>query len=397
MVSGNGPNLLGREWLTPLEVNLQNLNSISSTSPLQQLLASHPTVFGEDLGCYNGPPVKLAVNKDAQPTFYKARPVPFALRSKVEDELTRLQSQGIISPVKHSVWAAPIVPVLKNSGRVRLCGDYKLTINKASPTETYPLPVVDELFANLSGGKYFSKLDLSNAYIQFPLDDASKQYVTINTHKGLFQYNHLPFGVASAPAIFQRHMEMLLQGLPNVSVYIDDILVAGATREEHLQTLDEVLRRLEHAQLRLNRAKCFFLRSSIEYLAHIIDEHCIHPTSAKVDAIKQALPPNNLTLNYAPSWACSIITTSSCPTSHLSLPLSTHFSTNTRNGTGNRSSNRLSSWPKMPSSLMPFLFITTLVNPWCWHAMPRTLASEPFSPIPWRMAWRDQSRISPEL
>ena len=222
VVSGNGPNLLGRDWLTSLEVNLQNLNSISSTSPLQQLLASHPTVFGEDLGCYNGPPVKLAVNKDAQPTFYKARPVPFALRSKVEDELTRLQSQGIISPVKHSVWAAPIVPVLKNSGRVRLCEDYKLTINKASPTETYPLPVVDELFANLSGGKYFSKLDLSNAYLQFPLDDASKQYVTINTHKGLFQFNRLPFGVASAPAIFQRHMEMLLQGLPNVSVYIDD-------------------------------------------------------------------------------------------------------------------------------------------------------------------------------
>ena len=100
--------------------------------------------------------------------------------------------------------------------------------------ETYPLPVVDELFANLTGGKYFSKLDLSNAYLQLPLDDESKQLVTINTHKGLFQYNHLPFGVASAPAIFQRHIDMLLQGLTNVSVYIDDILGADTTLEEHL-------------------------------------------------------------------------------------------------------------------------------------------------------------------
>ena len=86
-------------------------------------------MFSEHLGCYNGPPVKLSLNKDAQPTFCKARPVPFALRSKVEDELLRLQSQGIISPVKHSVWAAPIVPVLKKNGKVCLCGDNKLTVN----------------------------------------------------------------------------------------------------------------------------------------------------------------------------------------------------------------------------------------------------------------------------
>ena len=183
-----------------------------------------------------------------------------------------MQSKGIISPIKYSDWAAPIVPVLKKNGKVRICGDYKLTINQAAPTETYPLPRIEELLAAMSGGKYFSKLDLRDAYLQLPLVTASKQYLTINTHRGLFQYNRRPFGVASAPAIFQRHMEVLLQGLDGVSIYLDDILVAGHTLYEHLNRLAEVLQHLENSGMRLNKQKCLFLCSSIEYLGHVVDE-----------------------------------------------------------------------------------------------------------------------------
>ncbi len=200
--------------------------------------------------------VTLQVVPKVKPKFLKPRTVPFLLRDKVEKELDRLEQLGIISPVQHSQWAAPIVPVSKRDGTLRICGDFKTTINQASPTETYPLPRVDELFSDLSGGKYFTKLDLSNAYLQLPLSGESKQYVTINTQKGLFQYNQLPFGVASAPAIFQRTMETLLRDIKGVSVYIDDILVTGSTIVEHLQTLDAVLDRLEKAGLRLNRVKC---------------------------------------------------------------------------------------------------------------------------------------------
>ena len=132
-------------------------------------------------------------------------------------------------------------------------------------------------------------------YLQLPLDTASKQYVTINTHRGLFQYNRLPFGVASAPAIFQRHMEVLLQGLDGVSVYLDDILVAGRTLDEHLSRLAEVLKRLEDSGMRLNKQKCLFLCSSIEYLGHVVDEVGIHPTEEKVKAIKEAPAPTNVT------------------------------------------------------------------------------------------------------
>ena len=167
--------------------------------------------------------VKLTVNENPKPTLYKPRPIPHSLQGKVEQELQSLQEQSIISPVKTSEWAAPVVPVLKRNGAIRLCGDYKLTLNQIAPTESYPLPRAEEMYATLAGGKLFTKLDISSAYLHLPLDPESKKYTTIKTHKGLSQYNRLPFGVASAPAIFQRFMDTLLQGIPNVSVYIDDI------------------------------------------------------------------------------------------------------------------------------------------------------------------------------
>ena len=179
---------------------------------------------------------------------------------------------------------------------MRVCGDYKVTINPALQVDPYPLPRVDELFASLSGGERFTKLDLSRAYLQMELDEESRQYCTINTHKGLFQVNRLPFGVASAPSLFQRCMETLLKDCKGVCVYyIDDILVTGWTTQEHLQNLDRVLEVLASAGIRLNRSKCLFLASRVEYLGHVIDKNGLHPSQEKVKAIQDAPPPKNLT------------------------------------------------------------------------------------------------------
>ena len=115
----------------------------------------------------------------------QARSLPYAMRDKVEMELQHLQDQGIISPVKYSKWAAPIVPVLKQDKKsLRICSDYKLTANKASRVERYPLPKFDDLFTTLAGGVLFTKLDMSQAYLQLTLDDEAKEVLTINTHKG---------------------------------------------------------------------------------------------------------------------------------------------------------------------------------------------------------------------
>ncbi len=171
-----------------------------------------------------------------------------------------------------------------------------MTINQVTEIESYPLPRVEELFAAMSGGKQFTKLDLSQAYLQIELEEESKQFVTINTHQGLFQFiNRLPFGVSSAPAIFQRCMENLLRGCKNVAIYIDDILITGPTQEEHLKTLEKVLSILDEANVRLNYDKCQFLRSQVEYLGYVIDEHGLHPTEKKIQAIKEAPTPTNIT------------------------------------------------------------------------------------------------------
>jgi len=126
-------------------------------------------------------------------------------------------------------------------------------------------------------------------------DDESKKYVVINTHKGLFRYTRLPYGIASAPGIFQKAMEQLLQGIPGVTVYIDDILITGETDGEHLKSLEEVLRRLAKADLRAKKPKCKFLVPSVSYLGHQIDESGLHPLPHKVKAIREAPTPNNIT------------------------------------------------------------------------------------------------------
>ena len=177
---------------------------------MQHLLERHTDAFKDELGLVEAAPAKIHVDPSAQPRFCKPRTVPYALKGKVGQELEWLESTGIISPVEFADWAAPIVPVVKTDGTIRICGDYKVTINQAAKVDTYPLPRIKDLLASLGRGKLFTKLDLAHAYQQIPLDEKLKKYTVINTQKGLFQYNQLPFGVASAPSIFQRTMEGIL-------------------------------------------------------------------------------------------------------------------------------------------------------------------------------------------
>jgi len=213
---------------------------------VKTLLKKYAPVFQEGLGEMNTFTATMNVKEGAKPKFCKARPVPFALREAVERELDRLEKAGIIEKVKYSQWAAPVVPVPKGDGQLRLCGDYEVTINPALETEQYPLPKPDDIFATLAGGKVFSKIDLTHAYQQMRSDPLPerRELVTINTHKGLYRYTRLPFGVASAPALFQRVMDTIMQGLPRVACYLDDILIIGETLEEHMATLEEVLKTL---------------------------------------------------------------------------------------------------------------------------------------------------------
>ena len=184
--------------------------------------------------------------------------------------------------------------VPKQDGKFRICGDYKVTVNAALDIDQYPLPKPDDLFTSLAGGQKFTKLDLAQAYQQLVLDESSRKFTTITTHQGLYQYTRLPFGIASAPAIFQKTMDQILQGIPHVTCYIDDILITGANEQEHLHNLEEVFRRLDQHNLRIKRAKCEFMKLSVEYLGHSVDSEGLHTLPSKVEAIQQAPQPQNV-------------------------------------------------------------------------------------------------------
>ena len=294
VVAGNGPTLLGRNWLKKIRLNWRQIATVSSVKTLDKLLDEHHALFREELGTISQFQAKLQVRPDARPKFFKPRPVPFAIKTAIEEELDRLEASGALRKVTYSDWAAPIVPVPKKDGKFRICGDYKVTVNQALDVDQYPLPKPEDLFATLAGGKKFTKLDLSQAYQQLTLDEESMQYVTVNTHRGLYRYTRLPFGIASAPALFQKLMDSVLQGIPNVICYIDDILVTGADDDDHLHTLGIVLQRLQSYGFRMRRDKCAFLQPSVEYLGHKIDAEGLHALPSKVEAIIRAPAPTNV-------------------------------------------------------------------------------------------------------
>ena len=154
-----------------------------SSLNLENLLTEFKDLFDNaNLPPIHGFKAHLHVKPDAQYRLVKPRPVLYALRYKIESELKRLEGLGIISKVAAAEFSTtPIVPVLKLNGQVRICGDFKVKVNRYLDLTQYPLPYIEESFGRLSGGAVYSKLDLPDAYLQVELDEESKRHVVITT------------------------------------------------------------------------------------------------------------------------------------------------------------------------------------------------------------------------
>ncbi|XP_014204907.1 uncharacterized protein K02A2.6-like [Copidosoma floridanum] len=251
-------------------------------------------VFSDTLGCYNKRKFSLQLKEGTMPVFKKPRPIPYALRDKIEQEINRLKKAEILEPVKSSQWATPLVPVLKANGDIRLCGDFKVTVNPCLEIDRHPIPRLSDLSTKLAGGKIFSKLDMNQAYQQVLVDNESKQLLVLSTHKGLYACNRLMYRVASAPGLFQREIETLLHDIKGVVSYFNDIFISGPTKTEHDKSLREVLKRLQECNLTLKKNKCSISKDKITFLELELDAEGIRTSSVKTDEITKMKRPEKV-------------------------------------------------------------------------------------------------------
>uniref|UniRef100_A0A3P9JCS6 ribonuclease H n=1 Tax=Oryzias latipes TaxID=8090 RepID=A0A3P9JCS6_ORYLA len=253
-------------------------------------------VFGAG-GLLKTEPVKIALREDAQPyAVHAARRIPLPLVPLVKKELQRMETEGIIEKVTQPTeWCAAMVPVLKpNKKEVRICADLR-KLNKAVKREKYIMPTVEEILPKLTGSKVFTSLDAASGFYQIPLHEESKILTTFITPFGRYAFRRLPFGITSAPEIFQRKMTETLANLEGVEIFMDDVLIHAETEEQHDQRLAKVLKVIEAAGLKLNRAKCKFKQREVRFLGHIIDEAGVRADPQKVTGIENFPQPQNVT------------------------------------------------------------------------------------------------------
>lgn len=296
-------NLLGTDWIESLGIWNVPIASICQKVTMQcsqvnlkeEAEKKFPTLFADGLGLCTKTKVSLTLKESAKPIFRKARNVPFAAIKLVEAEIKRQEQLGIYSPVAYSEFAAPIVVVKKKNGKLRICGDYSTGLNDALEPNKFPLPTIEQILTQLAGKKFFSKIDLSDAFLQLELDDEAKKLLTINTPLGLFQVNRMQPGVKTAPGAFQELMCKMLCGISGTFAFIDDIIVSGSSEKEHKQQLFKVLERIQEFGFRLRIEKCDFGKAEILFCGHIINDQGIRPDPEKITSI-QAIPrPTDLT------------------------------------------------------------------------------------------------------
>ncbi|XP_017470945.1 PREDICTED: uncharacterized protein K02A2.6-like, partial [Rhagoletis zephyria] len=271
-------------------VKLINVDDAKKYFPKERVKTTDTELY-KGTGKIVGHQAKLYLKNNVPPKFVKASRVPFPLLKAVEDEIAGQVQEGILVKVDTSEWATPIVAVPKRGGAVRICGDYKVTLKPALVVDEHLLPTIDELFSAMADGEKFSKIDMSNAYLQPEVHPDDQHLLTLSTHKGLYKPTRLMFGVPCAPSKWQRFMELTLSDLPGVTVFLDDIKITAINDETHLQRIEDVLRRLNEHNMRINLKKSDFLRDRMEYCGYEIDKTGIRKLRNKVLAIQNMKPP----------------------------------------------------------------------------------------------------------
>lgn len=296
VIGGNAKtSILGIDFLKSFGINRLkiDINRIDLISFDKEIYNKYATVFDGNIGHLKNVQACLPIKAEPIPRFLKARPVPYAYRNEIEKQIKKLECEGIITKVDETKWGTPLVPILKSDGSIRICADYKVTVNKFLADTNYPLPKIKDIMEKLRGKCIFTKLDLAKAYYQIELDEYSRKLVTWSTHIGNYNMNRLPYGVKPASGIFQREIERVLEGLNGVVCFVDDVVIATMELNEHVKLVNEVMNRFKNAGLKLNKNKCLFGKGEIDYLGHRIGEKGVRKLYNN-EAIKEAPVPKDV-------------------------------------------------------------------------------------------------------
>ena len=264
--------------------------SNSQRKAFEDLVVKHSSTFSlsdYDIGYCDRVQHRI-ITIDDIPVKVPHRRVPPHQWPEVREYLTSALDRGIIRE-SSSPYASPVVLVRKQDGSLRLCVDYR-ALNLKTHKDAYPLPRIDEALQALKGARYFCSLDLAHGFNQVPVasEDIEKTAFRVGTG-GLYEYLRMPFGLCNAPATFMRLMDGVFgdMNFQSVLIYLDDILVFGATMEETLERLDKVLTRLSVANLKAKPSKCHMFKDSLRYLGHVICKDGISPDPEKTKAVRE--------------------------------------------------------------------------------------------------------------
>ena len=262
--------------------------------PLRALLEKYKMLFDGTLGTWRNEQYNIELRPDAKPYHARAYPIPQTYEQTLRVEVQRLCEVGVLKKVNRSEWAAPTFIIPKKDGSVRFISDFR-ELNKRIYRKPCPIPKIQDLMLKLKGFQYGTSLDLNMGYYHIELSPHSKRLCTIVLPWGKYEYQRLPMGLCNSPDIFQEKISTLMDGLEYVRAYIDDLLcITKGSWRDHLEKLEEVLKRVSRAGLKVNAKKSFFGRNELEYLGYWITRTGIMPIAKKVEAILRIDPPKNV-------------------------------------------------------------------------------------------------------
>lgn len=257
----------------------------------ESVLSEYKTAFN-GLGALDGD-ITVHLKPNSTPKVHPPRRVPHALNDRVQEELKRMEKLDVIERVTDPTdWVNSMVVVEKPNGKLRICLDPK-DLNEAIRRPHYSVPTLEHALAKMSNAKFFSKLDAQSGYWQLRLSEESSFLTTFNTPFGRYRFKRLPFGLVCAQDVFQQKMDEIFEGIPGVTPLVDDIIISGATQEEHDKNLRAALDRAIKKNLKLNSEKLEVGVQQIEYFGHLITSEGLKPDPAKVQAITDMPPPSD--------------------------------------------------------------------------------------------------------